>query len=261
MGKIIYREESFDQLLRKDKNYNEVVHRINSAWNFVQQLYSINYLNIIEDKKDQIPKKIHQVWVGSSFPSIYKEYAQSWKDFHPDWEYRFWTDENIHEIEGVNWELYNSIRNPGQKSDYLRYHILNQFGGIYVDTDFQCLKPLDDLLYLNFFTGIGYGRYLELYIGIMGSIPNHPLTETLIKSMTKIIGGNWRTIFNETGAYFFTRKFIEVIEYNPVGVVAFPMDFFYPYPNYTRKEESYEDYIKPHSYAVHHWAVSWAKKH
>jgi len=253
---MIYKGETFEEIMTESYGYNAAVHRINGDWHFVKNLYSWNYK---ETEMPVIPFKIHQVWVGSTFPGIYKAYSDSWIKFHPTWEYKLWTDDNIQEIPTVNWQVYNRIKNPAQKSDYLRYHILNEYGGLYVDTDFQCLKPFDDLMGLSFFTSVGYDRYVVLYNGLMASIPHHPITEKLIEGMAILRGGHWRTIFNETGAYYFTKKFIPVAEFNPKGVVAFPIGFFYSFPNNKRHEDTFENYVKPYSYAVHHWAVSWAK--
>jgi hypothetical protein len=53
-----------------------------------------------------------------------------------------------------NKDAFSGATNYGEKSDILRYEILSQFGGIYVDCDFECLKPFDDLLSCAFFTGL-----------------------------------------------------------------------------------------------------------
>ena len=131
--------------------------------------------------------------------------SKSWRKFNPDYEYKLWDDNNIKNIPNVNWDVYSAIKNPAQKSDYLRYYILNEFGGIYANTDFECLKLFDDLMYLKFFTGVGYSRYVELYIGLIACIPHHPISEALVTSMKRIRGGHWKIVFDDTGSYYFTR--------------------------------------------------------
>jgi hypothetical protein len=66
-------------------------------------------------------------------------------------------------------------------------------------------------------------------------------------------------IMNETGAYHFTRCFLSLVNNKSKGIVAFPMDFFYPLPNNKRDTLVPYLYTKPFSYAIHHWAVSWVK--
>ena len=252
-----YLEETYDTMIRKSYSYNQERQDNSPAWKVIRSLYEKNYVSSNEVIQ-KVPKKIHQIWLGSTFPDIYKKWANSWKKFNPDWEYKLWTDADVNDVTIPNRYVFNRITNQGQKSDYLRYHILNQFGGLYIDTDFECLKSFDDLLYLDFFTGVGYPDDVEVYIGLIGSVPHHPIIEHVVKSMTETkYDGDWKKMFNTTGTYFFTRKFLEVVKEDTKGVVAFPMDFFYPYPNNTKRIGDPYSWVKLCSYAIHHWSVSW----
>ena len=253
----------YNELIRKSYDYDQDRQDNSLAWHVVRALYERNYIGDVCKSVVSIPKKIHQIWLGGNFPAEYVKYANSWKHYNPDWEYRLWTEDNLDQVYIPKRNLFNSITNVAQKSDFLRYHILNQFGGLYVDTDFECLKPFDDLAYLDFYTGIGYPKELELYIGLIASVPHHPILEHIIKKMTVVkYGGRWRNIFHTTGSFFFTRMFLEVVGKETKGVVAFPMEYFYPYPNNARKLEGVNPYVyaSDNSYAIHHWAVSWKKK-
>ena len=110
-------------------------------WHWIIDLYD-DFL-IRKTEKIIIPKKIHQVWIGSDFPKKYQKWADSWKIKNPDFEYFLWDEKEILKL-GLDAEKeYRSTNNFGIKSDIARYEILNRFGGVYVDTDFECLKPLD----------------------------------------------------------------------------------------------------------------------
>jgi mannosyltransferase OCH1-like enzyme len=199
--------------------------------------------------------------MGGDMPEQYKQYAKTWTECNPGWEYKLWTEENDYEIYIPNRNLYKSITHLGQKSDFLRYHILNQFGGVYADTDFECLKSFNSLSYLDFFIGVGYPTKVELYIGLIGSIPNHPILKRAVETMRTIDGNGWRGVFNTTGTYFFTNNFFKVVRGDDKGIVALPTDYFYPFPNVKNHHElNGSDYVKDCSYAVHHWAVSWKAK-
>jgi mannosyltransferase OCH1-like enzyme len=246
---------SFDQL-----EYDQ-----NPRWKILHDLYMRNVVMgpYMEDSdKLKIPKKIHQIWLGSTLPTRYNQWCESWRMFNPDWEYKLWTDadlkkENIHI---TDWKLFNSITNMGQKSDYLRYHVLNQFGGLYVDTDFECLKSFEDLLYLDFFAGISYDATPIVNIAILGSIPNHLILQKVIKTMDVKPGDTSKEVFRTTGPVFFTEKFFETINSYMRGVVALPPDYLYPFPNnFGFQNRNGKDYIKPYSYAIHYWDVSWIK--
>jgi mannosyltransferase OCH1-like enzyme len=209
-----------------------------------------------------IPEKIHQVWLGSEFPADQVKYSYSWKYHNPSWEYKLWTDSDVKDVDIPNRKLFDSITNLGQKSDFLRYHILKQYGGIYVDTDFECLKGFENLPTLDFFTGVGYPKDVELYVGIIVSVPNHPILNHIIECMTEArYEGSWRNMFHTTGSYFFTRMFFDMVNEHTEGIVAFPPDFFYPFPNNMKKEKvDPYSFVKSISYAIHHWAVSWRAK-
>ena len=255
-------KSDFLDIVKSSYAFNQNSFDKDSRWNILEELYDRNFLNLVTKDYARLPKKIHQIWLGSEFPVRYKKFAESWKKFNPDWEYKLWTDNNINDVVLTNRIIYDSITNLGQKSDYLRYHILNQFGGIYVDTDFECLKSFDSLSYVDFLVGVGYPTQLELYIGLIASIPHHPIMELIVKSMPKIGRRNVKVLFNTTGSYFFTRKFFEIVNNYREGVVVLPTDYLYPFPNKPGHENKMGmKYIKDCSYAVHHWAVSWGKKH
>ncbi len=256
-----YLSESYDALIRDSYDYNQERQDNSPAWGVVRTLYEKNYARST-DTTERIPKKVHQIWLGSTLPDKYKAWVDSWKIFNPDWEYKLWTDANTHEVALPDRDLFDRIRSMGHKSDYLRYHILNQFGGVYVDTDFECLKSLAPLCYLDFYTGIGFPGKLELYIGLIGTVPNHFIMQSVVERV--VVGRNatnWRKIFERSGSFFFTRTFLEAVTKDTERVVAFPPGFFYPFPNNFRKVQAPYSYVKPYSFAIHHWEVSWLSKH
>ena len=97
-----------------------------------------------------IPKIIHQTWKSRDLPDNYKNYSNSWKDKHPDWEYCFYDDidcENfVKEFFPQFLEIYNSMEKPVMKADMFRYLVVYKYGGVYADIDTLCLKSLNDLL-------------------------------------------------------------------------------------------------------------------
>jgi hypothetical protein len=85
--------------------------------------------------------------------------------------------------------------------------------------------------------------------------------ELVVKNMVRANACGWRNIFETTGTYFFTRNFFRAVNKDSKGVLALPPDYFYPMPNYIRKQDvDRTDFIKDFSYALHHWAVAWSKK-
>ncbi|GAA5483824.1 glycosyltransferase [Haloferula sargassicola] len=100
-----------------------------------------------------IPKVIHQTWKDHSIPEDFrKEWIDSWmeKNGPNGWEYRFWTDEDLLALVEEEFpefiDCYLDYDQPIKRVDAARYLILKRHGGLYVDLDFVCLKPFDDLL-------------------------------------------------------------------------------------------------------------------
>lgn len=252
--------ESYGELISRSYGYNREEQITSPAWATVRMLYENNYVNT-QGGEDKIPKIIHQIWLGSAVPREYRIFMNSWQRLHPAWEYKLWTDASADALMCGN-RFYQQCHNNGMKSDILRYEILRQQGGVYVDTDFECLKPLDDLLYLDFFTGISYDAKMVLYIGIIGSAQNHPIIVHCCNDMhssSAYAGNDAMAIMDLTGPYYFTRCFLKGVNGDTKGVVAFPMDFFYSLPNNMRGLNNPYQFVKPFSYAIHHWEVSWIK--
>lgn len=254
----------FEALMKKTFTFDQKEYTNNPGWKVLCNLYNQNFLSA-EKSISKLPKKIHQIWLGSEFPVKYKEWANSWKQFNPDWDYKLWTDEDLKEscVHISNWELFNSIKNMGQKSDYLRYHILNQFGGLYADTDFECLKSFDSLFYADFLAGIPYDPAPVLNNALIGSIPNHPILQEIIRMMLPAYGFTSKDVMNTTGPYFFTKIFFDVVQNYMKGVVVLPPGYFYPFPNeqgFENRRKYGKSYVKNYSYAIHYWDVSWITK-
>ena len=252
-----YVSESFNALVKKSYAYDPSILE-NEDYKLLERFYVQHYL--MGKKGNNIPKIIHQIWLGGELPEKYKRYTETWKKFHPDWDYFLWTDCDAEEFPMRNRKMFNACKNLGQKSDIFRYEILNTYGGLYIDTDFECLKPFDDLLYLDFFTSLAYAGRLEIYNGLIACTPHHPIMETTLNKMKLLRPTNsYVYIFESTGCYHFARCILEEIKKEEGKTVVFPMDFFYPYPNNKRFDDNAYDYVREFSYAIHHWAVSWTK--
>jgi hypothetical protein len=255
-------ERDFINMIERSYTFNRDRFNADGRWRILNELYTRNFLNNQGQKDNLIPRKIHQIWLGGVIPDVYKRYADTWPRFNPNWEYRLWGDNDIPNMNMPNMELFNSLTEYGSKSDLVRYHVLNEYGGLYVDTDFECLKPFDELGYLEFYTSIGYHANIELYPGLIACTPHHPVTEKIRELVCDIhhIPKNANEVLETTSSYFFTRAFWQVIKGYMEGVVAFPPEYFYPFPNEKgHRGRNGMDYIKDFSYAVHHWAVSWVK--
>jgi hypothetical protein len=91
-----------------------------------------------------IPHIIHQIWLGGEPPTQVRTWLKGWCNHHPEWEHRLWTDENRPSLR--NEAAFLRAPSFAMKADLLRYELLLDWGGIYIDADFECHRAIDDLV-------------------------------------------------------------------------------------------------------------------
>jgi len=92
-----------------------------------------------------IPKIIHMIWIGPE-KCPYKESIESYKRNNSDWEVKIWDNDAVSKFDIYNKWVYSKMTSWAGKADVLRLEILHNYGGLYVDMDSRCLKPLDGLV-------------------------------------------------------------------------------------------------------------------
>jgi mannosyltransferase OCH1-like enzyme len=244
---------------------NLMINSINNSpiWSMLENNYDNHYI------KTNIPKIIHQVWLGGAIPDKYKRLRDTWIEKNPDWQYKLWTDEDVDKFGLENIEQFNKINNLGAKSDIFRYEILYHQGGLYVDTDFECLKSFDDLLHLDFFSGTGHVNEPEVFNGLIACKPKHNLIRKIIDDIKVVSTNNFDEIIALTGPKYFSSKLFEYIQNNPTEkIVIFPTTYFYPFPAVHRYEVRIDNlasraivkkFNTDESYCTHLWYTSWQK--
>jgi len=102
-----------------------------------------------------IPKKIHYCWFsGNPMPKELQKCMDSWKQFCPDYEIIRWDESNYDIHRSPYMEQAYAQKKWCYVSDYARLDILHQHGGIYLDTDVELIRNLDELLYQPAFCGM-----------------------------------------------------------------------------------------------------------
>lgn len=129
-----------------------------------------------------IPQIIHQTWKTEYIPyhTYDRRWVESWSRMHPDWLGVLWTDERLRALGRACYpehELMYRAEVPGIfLADFGRYMILHRFGGLYVDLDYECLKPMGPLLEGHrFVTSYTNDTDLELNNALIAAAPGHPL--------------------------------------------------------------------------------------
>jgi mannosyltransferase OCH1-like enzyme len=152
-----------------------------------------------------INKIIHQIWIGTyNIPQRELALSKEVKEKHDNYEYYLWTDNNLPNIPERLQEMYNVMYNKQDFvycADMIRWLVVYEYGGWYLDIDFEYVRSLD---YLNIDNrdGILFGhwgggsQWLDSKIGegwsgcdytfannVFGFKKNHPLVKHMIDSM------------------------------------------------------------------------------
>ena len=244
---------TFSALMDSSSGYKEK--NLPEKWAILEKLYE---QNIKRKGEDKIPKIIHQIWLGDAIPNDLYDMMDTIKNANAGYVYKLWTDTEAEEFEFTNKQLFKMLRNLGQKSDVLRYAILLKYGGIYLDTDFIGVKSFDELLHLDFFTGVAYDKEPTLFNGLIGCVPNHELMADL-NNIEEARDGDGMEIIKTTGPWYMTKKLFRKID-KLNNIVVLPIAYFYPYPNFDRdrtKGTDYNAYTTIKTICIHLWNSRW----
>jgi len=194
--------------------------------------------------KMKIPRIIHQIYEDPAGPPPdLLKLAATWKKKMPDWEYRFWNKQMMQDFLESQFPdflpYYNSYPFYVQRWDAIRYLILYQIGGLYVDFDYECLEPLDVLL-SGQICCIGmeptmnsriHRRPLIIGNALMASMPKHSYMAAVIEDMKANFSVNYGNIksiqiMETTGPFMVTRVYEQFKRKS--GITLLPADLVAP---------------------------------
>lgn len=208
-----------------------------------------------------IPKVIHYAWFGrGEKPELARKCIESWKKYCSDYELKEWNEDNfdINSNEYVK-QAYES-RKFAFVTDYVRLYALYNEGGVYMDTDVEVLKPIDEFLKHKAFSSFENNNMIPT--GLMAAEKGNVWIKDLLDEYDdlKFIDdeGNMDLTTNVTRITNLTRdKYGLKLEssYQELGggiVTMYPHDYFCP-KDWTTGEIN----ITENSYTIHHFSGSW----
>ena len=201
-----------------------------------------------------IPRIIHYCWFGRGpLPELAQKCIDSWHRYMPDWEYKLWNEDNF----DVNQNAYAKEAYGAGKfafvSDYVRLWALVKEGGVYLDTDVEVFKSLEDLLSYSAFAGFEGSKYLPMGTCVIASEAYGQWAQEMLRHYEN------RHFFREYGTFDLTTnvQYISAImreqgfiqngkEQDYEDLHIFPVEFFSPRQTtgeYLRTENTYCDHL------------------
>jgi hypothetical protein len=221
-----------------------------------------------------IPKVIHYCWFGGNpLPQKALKCISSWKKYCPDYQIKQWDESNF----DVNACAYTKEAYKSKKyafvSDYARFKILYENGGLYFDTDVEVIKSMDDIIERGPFMGceptaesrlvVNAGLGLAADVGLVlvenAGQPEAELYKRIIDYYKRqhFISSDG-DINTETVVTRVTRlltkegfKGNETIEHIS-GIYIYPTEYFCPVDNITGQIN-----VTNNTHSIHHYDGSW----
>jgi len=185
-------------------------------------------------------------------PAHLQAYGQTWVEHHPDWTHGLWSEDTLPTLR--NQRLFDQAEElvpadaVGQfRADIARYELLLEHGGIWVDADLECLRPIGDLV-RDADCFAGWERQ-NVWVGntILGTVPGHPFLAALVEGLATNVRRRAGSRPNKlSGPQYLTR----VYRRHAKSVTVFGQGLFFPYgwDELDRQGESFPD-----AYTIHHW--------
>lgn len=212
-----------------------------------------------------IPKKIHYIWLGGKpLPPLAKKCLASWHKYMPDYEVVRWDESNL-DFYSCDYasEAYKA-KKWAFASDYARFKILYEQGGIYLDTDVEVIRSLEPILeqgpYMGFEVDCGEATKGTVASGLgLAANPGLGLYREILDSYERA------HFIKDDGSYDLTTVVERVTDIlrekglrdvpgiqEVAGVRIYPSEYFCP-----KDPINSRLILTENSYSIHHYDGSW----
>lgn len=206
-----------------------------------------------------IPKVIHYCWFGEKpIPEKDKKCIESWKKFCPDYKIIQWNENNYDVTKNKYMFDAYKAKKWGFVPDYARIDIVYNYGGIYLDTDVEIVRNIDELLQNRAFMGFEEGKSINPGVGF-GAEKGHPGLKKILEMYETL------EFLKDDGTYNLTpspvmnsellKKYGAVMNNNMqevIGIRLYPSEYLCPM-SYTTGIINKTN----NTYSIHHFSMSW----
>lgn len=211
-----------------------------------------------------IPKVIHYCWFGRNpLPQLAVKCIESWKKYLPEYEIKEWNEDNF----DVNMIPYTREAYEAKKyafvSDYARFWILYNYGGLYFDTDVEVIKPMDDIIARGPFMGCEKDASDTSVASVnpglgLGVTPGLGLYKELLDLYATLHFKNEDGSLNLKTIVEYTTEMLcnyGLKQINDIqecaGVWVYPKEYFCPISHVHNID------VTNNTYTIHHYAGTW----
>ena len=201
-----------------------------------------------------IPKIIHYMWFGENpLPESTKKYIESWKKFCPEYAIKEWNEHNF-DINSCRYVAEAYLQKKWAfVADYVRFYVLYNEGGIYLDTDMEMVRSFEPLRKHKAFFGFATDG---LTLPVFGSEAKTDFIADMLddyhkRSFIKLDGTYDTTPLDVPALRILKEKYglIENYQYQELadGTAIYPKQYFYSTDANTGKITKY-----PELFCIHY---------
>lgn len=209
-----------------------------------------------------IPKIIHYCWFGrGEKPELAKKCIASWRKSCPDFEIREWNEGNCDYLSIPFMAEAYAAKKYAFVSDVMRLIVLEQYGGVYFDTDVEVLRDISPLLDDEGFIGFENDQFVNSG-QVMAGKAHHPVIRAMIEEYKKLHFTNADGTATPVGCPRLNTDVMERFglirngrEQVVAGIHVYSADYFNPMDSTTGKLMKTEN-----TYSIHWYSMSWLPK-
>lgn len=136
-----------------------------------------------------IPKIIHQIWLGSEkIKEECETYSRNIQRLNPDYTWNLWTEENS------PWDLPKSTAIG--RANWLRFRILQEYGGVYLDIDMEPIKSMEQMQFKE--NALNCDLYLSRpHLSLLASPIGHFQCEEVLKRLELNFENGWSALMSQ----------------------------------------------------------------
>lgn len=204
-----------------------------------------------------IPQVINYCWFGgNTLSELAQKCIASWRKYLPDYEIKEWNESNF----DLNCCQYVKEAYEAKKwafvSDYARFWILYNYGGLYFDTDVEIIRDMNNIIAKGAFMGCEAVNKCNPGLGL-GADPGLDFYKEILDYYECLHfsyeNGTAKTVVHHTTALLENhgwqgKGYIEEIK----GIYIYPTEYFCPYSYITGKWN-----ITNNTVSIHHYTASW----